>query len=163
MLHDILLTLHIAAGSLGLALGPVALWRSRRGPALVGGIGAAYLCAVLGVSLTAVGLVALDWSELWWLTILAAFASSLVVLAGLAPEASVSVVGESMRARRGRFLHRARDGAARRLGPAALAAWTLPTLAGLPVIEVRAAGLRARASPTVASAISDDFPRASQS
>lgn len=31
-LHDSLLALHVAAGSLGLILGPVAMWAERRPP-----------------------------------------------------------------------------------------------------------------------------------
>ena len=150
MLHDILLAVHVAAGSLGLALGPLALWRSRGAPALVSGIGAAYLCSVLAVSVTALGLIALDWAGLWWLAILAAFSSGLAVLAFLAPRlrfrrwarACAHGEGGSYIALVTALLVVSVD------GPAAVAAWTLPTLAGLPLIEVRAARLRARESRT---------------
>ena len=146
MLRDVLLALHIAAGSLGLALGPAALWRSRGGPAVAGDIGAAYLFSVLAVSLTALGLIALDWSELWWLTILAAFSSSLAILAFLAPRlrvrgwvrACAHGEGGSYIALVTALLVVSVD------GPTAVAAWTVPTLAGLPLIELRAARLRAR-------------------
>lgn len=145
-LHDILLALHVVAGAGGIALGPLALWRSRGRPALVaGGIGWAYVGAVLAVSLTGVGLVALSWSELWWLTILAAVSSALAVLAVLAPRvrfrgwarACAHGEGGSYIALVTALLVVSVD------GPASLAAWTLPTLAGLPLIEVRAARLRA--------------------
>ena len=135
-MSDILLTLHVAAGSLGLALGPVALWRSKGGPALVGAVGVAYLASVLAVSGTAVGLVALDWSELWWLTILAVFSSALAVLAVLAPalrfrgwaRACAHGEGGSYIALVTALLVVSVDGSG------AVAAWTLPTLVGLPLI-----------------------------
>lgn len=146
MLREFLLALHIGAGSLGLALGPLALRSSRGGAAIVGGIGAAYLLAVLVVSVTALGLIALAWSELWWLTILAAVSSGLVVLAFLAPRlrfrgwprACAHGEGGSYIALVTALLVVSVD------APASLAAWTLPTLVGLPLIEVRAARLRAR-------------------
>ena len=146
MLRDVLLALHIAAGSLGFALGPAALWRSRGGPAVAGGIGGAYLFAVLAVSLTALGLIALDWSQLWWLTILAGFSSSLAVVAFLAPRlrfrawerACAHGEGGSYIALVTALLVVSVD------GPAAVAAWTVPTLVGLPLIELRAARMRAR-------------------
>ena len=146
MLRDFLLALHITAGSLGLALGPAALWRSRGGPAAASGIGGAYLFSVLAVSLTALGLIALDWSDLWWLAILAAFSSSLAVAAFLASRlrfrgwerACAHGEGGSYIALVTALLVVSVD------GPAAVATWILPTLAGLPLIEVRAARLRAR-------------------
>ena len=146
MLRDVVLALHIAAGALGLALGPAALWRSRGGPAVAGDIGTVYLVSVLAVSLTALGLIVFEWSALWWLTILAAFSSSLAILAFLAPRlrfrgwarACAHGEGGSYIALVTALLVVSVDGAA------GVAAWTLPTLAGLPLIEVRAARLRAR-------------------
>ena len=154
MLRDILLTLHVAVGSLALVLGPLALWRSGGGRALVEGpVGRSYLWSVLGVTVTAVGLVALDWSELWWLAILAAFSSALALLAFLAPRlrfrgwarACAHGEGGSYIALVTALLVVAVD------GPAAVAAWTLPTLVGVPLIEMRAARLRARDGGTAMS------------
>src|ERR671916_99486 len=82
--HDILLALHVAAGSLGLALGPVAMLAERE-PSYSSRAGTAYQWSVLAVSVTAVGLVALDPSALWWLALLAALAYSLALLGFLAP------------------------------------------------------------------------------
>ena len=147
LLRDVVLALHIAAGALGLALGPAALWRSRGGPAVAGDIGTVYLVSVLAVSLTALGLIVFEWSALWWLTILAAFSSSLAILAFLAPRlrfrgwarACAHGEGGSYIALVTALLVVSVD------GPASVAAWTLPTVAGLPLIEMRAARLRARA------------------
>ena len=154
VLHDVLLVLHVAAGSLGLVFGPLAVWRSRGRPALLASrTGDAYLWSVLATALTAVGLVSFDWSELWWLAILAAFSSSLALLAFLAPRlrfrgwtrACAHGEGGSYIALVTALLVVAVD------GPAAVAAWTLPTLVGVPLIEMRAARLRARDGGTAMS------------
>jgi hypothetical protein len=52
---------------------------------MLDGRSAAYPWAVLAVSLRAVGLLALDWPDLWWIAILAALASALALLGYLAP------------------------------------------------------------------------------
>jgi hypothetical protein len=83
-LHDLLLALHIGAGIAGLALGAAVIWSSRDGP-VVDGRSAGYPWTVLAVSLTAVGLLALDWPDLWWIAILAALAYALALLGYVAP------------------------------------------------------------------------------
>ena len=161
MLRDVVLALHIAAGALGLALGPAALWRSRGGPAVAGDIGTVYLVSVLAVSLTALGLIVFEWSALWWLTILAAFSSSLAILAFLAPRlrfrgwarACAHGEGGSYIALVTALLVVSVD------GPAAVAAWTVPTLAGLPLIELRAARLRARERAEPSRLLERSLPR----
>lgn len=82
--HDSLLALHVIAGSLGLILGPLAIWASRHGQ-LEGGAHSAYHWSVLAVCLTAAGLVALDLSALWWLLVLAGLSYALALLGFLAP------------------------------------------------------------------------------
>jgi hypothetical protein len=59
------LALHIAAGFVGLVLGPVAMAASKRAGAHVRA-GEAYHWVMLVVCLTAAVLAALDWSRLWW-------------------------------------------------------------------------------------------------
>jgi hypothetical protein len=109
-LHDVLLALHIAAGVAGLALGAAVIWTSRVSPAL-DGRSAVYPWAVLAVSLTAVGLLALDWPELWWIGLLAALAYLLALLGYLAPRRPVSRLEARVRSRPGRVVHRAGHGA----------------------------------------------------
>ena len=82
--HDSLLALHVIAGSLGLILGPVAIWASSGGH-LESRAGSAYHWSVLAVCLSACGLVALDLSRLWWLLPLAGLSYALALLALVAP------------------------------------------------------------------------------
>ena len=69
-MRSTLLVLHVAAGTAGLLLGPLALLAYRR-PSARRRSGLAYLCALVAVALTAVGLAALDITGLWWLVLFA--------------------------------------------------------------------------------------------
>ena len=99
--------------------------------------------AVLAVSLTAVALAALDWSALWWLSLLAALSYGLALLGLLAPSrqgrgwlrAYAHGQGGSYIALVTALLVVSLD------GPASTAAWFVPTLVGLPLIEWRVAHL----------------------
>jgi hypothetical protein len=80
MLHTVLLTLHVAAGSTGLVLGPLAFAVSKRAgwhPRL----GRAYQGAVAAMTATALGLVALAPGRLWGLGLVAA-ATEVAALVG---------------------------------------------------------------------------------
>ena len=155
-LHDSLLALHVIAGSLGLILGPVAVWAGTQGE-LEGGAGSAYHWSVLAVCLTACGLVALDFRALWWLLLLAGLSYALALLGFLAPR----------RRWRGwvRAYARGQGGSYVALvtallvvsveGTASVAAWVLPTLVGHPLIERRAASLEAREGAERAPAAGD--------
>lgn len=74
MLRTVLLTVHVAAGTAGLVLGPpVLLLLARRQPASSGRrVEAAYLLAVGAVCASAIGLVLNDVSAFWWLGPIAA-------------------------------------------------------------------------------------------
>ncbi len=61
----VVLGLHIAAGTVGLLLGPVAMWASKR-PGLHTRTGEAYHWVMLTVCLTASWLAVLDWKRIWW-------------------------------------------------------------------------------------------------
>jgi hypothetical protein len=141
-LHDLLLALHIGAGIAGLAVGAAVIWSSRDRPAL-DGRSAAYPWTVLAVSLTAVGLLALDWPDLWWIGILAALAYALALLGYLAPRrrfrgwrlAYAHGEGGSYIALTTALVVVALtvDGPVR--GPAAVVVWVLPTLIGTGLIR----------------------------
>lgn len=79
--HDVLLAVHVAAGSAGLLAGLVALLapkRRGRHPSA----GRVYQVAVAALTVTAVGLAALDWGRLWWLALIAV-ATEAAALGGL--------------------------------------------------------------------------------
>jgi hypothetical protein len=69
--HDLILIAHVAAGSAGLVLGPVAMLAAKR-PGTHTRAGELYHWAVLAVFATAVGLAALNWDEVWWLSLVGA-------------------------------------------------------------------------------------------
>ena len=63
-----LVTVHVAAGTIGLVLGPIAMVSGkRRGPHTRAG--EAYHWAYLVLFLTAVALAILDWERSWWLAL----------------------------------------------------------------------------------------------
>lgn len=137
-MDDLLLVLHVAAGAAGLVLGPLALF------GVVPWSGLAYLWAVCAVSLTALGLVALDPADLWWLAPLALLASGLALLGRIAAtrsgpgwtRARAHGHGGSYIALVTATLVVSVD------GPASVVAWVLPTAAGLVLIERHVAGVR---------------------
>jgi len=136
--RDTLLGLHVAPGSLALCLGAVAIVAERR-PLFRSITGCLFHWAVLATAATAVGLVAFDPLELWWLAGLAGLTYGLALVGYLAPR----------RRRRGwvRVYAHGQGGSLIALvtavlvvshdGTAAAAAWIVPTLIGVPLIERR--------------------------
>ena len=144
-LDDSLLALHVGAGSLGLILGPLAIRASRRGQ-LEGGAHSAYHWSVLAVSLTAAGLVVLDFRALWWLLLVACLSYALALLGFLAPRWRWrGWVRTYARGQGGSYIALVTALLVVSVeGSAAVAAWLLPTLVGHPLIERRVASLEAR-------------------
>jgi hypothetical protein len=129
---------HILAGTAGLVLGAAALG-AERPPAYRSRAGAGYVWAVAAVAITAIALVALDEWELWWLVPLGVLAFSLALVGYVAPAR-----------RRGPWIRldaHGQGGAYIALvtallvvslpGAAGTAAWIIPTLIGVPLIERR--------------------------
>ncbi len=135
---DLLLVLHAAAGAAGLILGPLALWA---GPPWSG---FAYLWAVFAVSLTALGLVALDAAELWWLAPLALLASGLALLGRIAAGRSgPGWTRAQAHGQGGSYIALVTAALVVSVnGPAGVVAWVLPTAVGLFLIERHVAGTR---------------------
>ncbi len=147
MSHAMLLNLHIAAGTLGLLLGPLAMWQDtrrlgrRQRPA--GGISAAYPWTVLAVSLSAIALVIQYRHDLWWLVPVAGFAYALAVLGRYATvrqfrgwtHAYVHGQGGSYIALVTALVVVALTVDGPLDGPAALVPWVLPTVVGTLLIE----------------------------
>lgn len=148
MAQQILLGLHIIAGSAGLLLGAILMWwdtrRLRRDRPVSTGAGYAYQGTVLAVCLTAVGLIALHRNDLWWLVPVAVGTYGLALLGRRAA-----------RSRSGRWSHgyvHGQGGSFIALltalivvdltvygsldGPAQLLPWLAPTAVGVPLIEL---------------------------
>lgn len=67
-----ILWLHIAAGTVGLVIGPISMFSEKR-KGLHTKIGSLYFYLMALVCLTAVGMAVLHWSKSWWFTIIAGF------------------------------------------------------------------------------------------
>lgn len=82
-LQSAILALHIAAGSAGLILGPVAMRAAKR-PGLHTRAGEVYHWVMLTVCFTAALLAVLDWRQLWWFLPIAAGSYAFALLGYLA-------------------------------------------------------------------------------
>jgi len=71
-LHTAFLAIHIAAGSLGLVLGPVAMLSPKRRGRHTR-VGTVYFWNMAVVCVSAVGLAILAWSQIWWFVPIAVF------------------------------------------------------------------------------------------
>jgi hypothetical protein len=148
MAHDLLLVVHVAAGSVALILGPLAMW-AERWPPYRSRSGYAYCWSVLAVALSALALVAFDAAALWWLAPLAVLAYGLALLGRAAPQwrgrgwlrAYAHGQGGSYIALVTALLVVATA------GPPMVLAWVVPTLVGLALIERRVMGLSAGNAP----------------
>lgn len=137
-----LLAVHVVAGAFGLLLGAFVIAVSRQEP-LLDRRSASYHWLVLVVSVSAVGLVTLDWPDLWWLAPLAAFAYALALLGYLAPRrrfrgwqaAYAHGQGGSYIALVTAFVVVALTVDGPVDGAAAALPWALPTLVGLVLIH----------------------------
>lgn len=169
--HTVMLAIHVAAGSVGLLLGPVVIvHESRRltaGTRLTGRSSTAYDTAVFVVCVSAIMLVASARPELWWLIPVSAFSSGLVLLARWAA-----------RHRRRGWLHgytHGRGGSYISLvtafivvaltvdgpltGAAALVPWLAPTLIGTVLIEQWRRRLTHNDNARTSGALSDPSTR----
>lgn len=133
MLHEVVLTVHVVAGTAGLLLGPVA-FHARKSRGVHTQTGEAYHWVVLVVAGSAVALALFDWSRLWWLAVIAAGSYGFAVAAYAAAK---------RRPHRWLHLHVAGQGGSYIAlvtavlvvnvgGPLVL--WVLPTLVGTPVL-----------------------------
>lgn len=149
LLHVIALVAHVAAGALALALGPAALWRSRRRGS-AGYLADAYVASVLGVAVSALALVALDPGSFLWLAPVAMLTAGLVLIGRSAGRWSAPL--------RERVAAHGWGGSYVALVTALLVvsvsssvvAWILPTIIGAVLIELEAR--RGRRSTTTGPA-----------
>ena len=133
MIHDVTLVVHIAAGSAGLVLGPIAMFAGkRRGVHTRAGV--TYHWIVLLVSVSAIVLSALDWSEIWWFTPIALFSYAFALTGYLAAKRrrpgwlAVHIAGQG-----GSYIALVTALLVVNLGDA-LIIWFIPTIVGSPII-----------------------------
>ncbi len=136
MLRSVLLAVHVGAGAAGLLLGPGAISAAvhHRGSTRAG---QGYLVAVTVLTITAVGLVALDPGALWPFLLLAAGTQAAVVGAR-----SVDARATQVRLVGGSYVSLVTALAVVRWGT--LLAWVLPTLVGTALVEWAASSSRRR-------------------
>jgi hypothetical protein len=132
--HTIALSIHVAAGSAGLILGPVAMFAPKR-PGRHTRIGEIYHWVFLVLFLSAVALAALNWDEVWWLAFVGAGSYAFALLGYLAAKrrwpgwlrAHISGQGGSYIAMTTALL-------VVNAGTSSPLAWIAPTLIGSPII-----------------------------
>ena len=133
MAHDIALVAHIAAGSAGLILGPIAMSAGKR-RGLHTRAGEIYHWILLVVASSAIVLAALDWSEIWWFTPIALFSYALALTGYLAAKLrrpgwlAVHIAGQG-----GSYIALVTALLVVNLGDA-LIIWFIPTIVGSPII-----------------------------
>lgn len=132
--HGAVLAVHIAAGSAGLVLGPVAMSAGKRRGAHTRA-GEAYHWVFVALFISAVGLAVMSWDRLWWLALIGASSYAFALLGYLAAkrrwdgwlQAHVSGQGGSYIAMVTALL-------VVNLGTASPLAWIAPTVVGSPII-----------------------------
>jgi hypothetical protein len=137
------LAVHIAAGSLGLILGPV-LFAARKARGLHTFGGELYHWTFLALFLSAVGLAILNWREAWWLALVGAFSYGFALRGYLAAKrrrpgwiaAHVSGQGGSYISMTTALLVVNWEGLAGESGLAGILPWFLPTMIGSPLIAL---------------------------
>ena len=133
LLHDSSLALHIAAGSAGLVLGPVAMRAAKR-PGTHTRAGEAYHWVLLTVAVSAIVLSVLDWSEIWWFTPIAVFSYAFALLGYWAAKRrpadwlTLHISGQG-----GSYIALVTALLVVNLGDA-LIVWFIPTIVGSPII-----------------------------
>jgi hypothetical protein len=139
--HDTFLAVHVAAGSVGLVLGPI-LFAARKRPGLHTAGGEIYHWNFVVLFVSAVGLALLDWDRVWWLAFVGAFSYAFALRGYLAAKrrrpgwlaAHVSGQGGSYIAMTTALLVVNTQGLADSGGFLAIVPWLLPTLIGTPLI-----------------------------
>jgi hypothetical protein len=148
MSSDTVLWLHIATGVVAWVIGGFALWLSVSGRRPRDGL-TAFHWSVLAVAVSASGLVAFRPDELWWLWLLAILSYGLALLGHLAPrERSQGWLRLGIHGQGGACIALVTATFVVSVdGLLQVAAWALPTLVGVPLLEMwyrRASATRLR-------------------
>jgi hypothetical protein len=134
MIHLAALAVHVAAGSAGLLLGPVAMRASKR-RGLHTRTGEVYHWAVLAVCCSALVLAALDWSRLWWFVPIATGSYAFALVGYLAAKRRWSGwLGAHVSGQGGSYIALVTALLVVNLGDVTWLVWILPTIVGSPVI-----------------------------
>jgi uncharacterized membrane protein len=153
-LRDPVLAVHIASGTLGLALGPVAMLASKRRGRHTR-VGTVYFWNMLAVCVSATGLAILKWHELWWFLPIAAFSYANALLGYLAVRIRWrGWLREHIAGMGGSYIALTTALLVVNAGGGPLIVWFIPTIVGSPLIAwatarvsrgpLRAATLHAR-------------------
>jgi hypothetical protein len=132
--HGFALTIHVACGSAGLVLGPVAMLSGKRRGAHTRS-GEAYHWVFLVLFLSAVALAVLNWAEVWWLAFVGAGSYALALLGYLAGKRRwkgwlrAHVAGQG-----GSYIAMVTALLVVNTGGESALPWVVPTLIGTPII-----------------------------
>jgi hypothetical protein len=137
MSKDLVLWIHMGAGLLAWVLGAIALWLSVTHRRPRDGLGA-FAWSVLAVAISASVLVAFKPQDLWWLWLLAVFSCGLAMVGHSAPrERSPGWLRLGIHGQGGACIAIVTATFVVSVdGPAQVAAWALPTLVGVPLLEL---------------------------
>ncbi len=141
-MRPVLLSVHIAAGTTGLVLGPLAMaMQKRRGPHTR--LGEAYHWVVLAVCLSAAALAIVDWGRIWWFLPIAAFSYANALVGYVAAKRRrPGWLRWHVRGMGGSYIALTTALLVVNVGQQVPAAWVLPTIVGSPVnIEMSAANV----------------------
>ena len=132
--HDAFLAIHIAAGSLGLVLGPALFAaRKRRGLHTIGGELYHWNFVVLFV--TAVAVAVGDWDRIWWLALIGAFSYAFALRGYVAAKRRrPGWLPRHIGGQGGSYIALTTAFLTVNWGTAEPLAWILPTLVGTPLI-----------------------------
>ncbi|MEA2390045.1 MAG: hypothetical protein QOK31_154 [Solirubrobacteraceae bacterium] len=133
-LRDPALAIHIAAGTTGLILGPLAMRApKRRGPHTR--LGETYHWVMLAVCVSAAALALLDWQRIWWFLPIATFSYANALVGYLAAKRRrPGWLGRHIGGMGGSYIALTTALLVVNLGQRLALAWFLPTLIGSPVI-----------------------------
>jgi uncharacterized membrane protein len=132
--RDPVLAMHIAAGTTGLILGPLAMRATkRRGPHTR--LGETYHWAMLAVCLSASALAILDWHRIWWFLPIAAFSYANALLGYLAAKRRRrGWLRRHVRGMGGSYIALVTALLVVNVGQQLPIAWFIPTIIGSPII-----------------------------
>jgi hypothetical protein len=132
--HDGFLAAHIAAGSIGLLLGPALFAaRKRRGMHTIGG--EIYHWSYVVLFVTAAVLAAMNWDEVWWLAPIGAFSYSFALRGYLAAKRRrPGWLPRHVAGQGGSYIAMTTALLVVNFGATNPVVWVLPTLVGTPLI-----------------------------